>query len=160
MDPNQCLMELLELLEKYREQKDRLNQEDVQDLVIHIEGLDAWISRGGFLPTAWGANRRRAEDEERDRVIHYLDLCGEKDPSTFFQYQQVAALLRRNDHRDPKYVPSPTRKERLTQIGIAKSRVVTGLAEFNDENPTFPEKRSIEDFYEAVRLLHTEGRIL
>jgi hypothetical protein len=51
-------------------------------------------------------------------------------------------------------------KERLTQIGIAKSRVVTGLNEFNDENLAFPEKRSIEDFYEAVRLLHTEGRIV
>ena len=103
MDPNQCLKELLELLEKYREQKDRLSREDVQDLVIPIEALDGWISRGGFLPTAWDANRQQAADEERDRIVHYLNLCAEKVPTSFLQYLQVAALLRKNDHRNAKY---------------------------------------------------------
>jgi hypothetical protein len=113
MDPNQCLKELLELLEKYREQKDRLSREDVQDLVTHIEALDGWITRGGFLPTAWNVNVRHAVDEERDRIVHYLNLCAEKDPASFLQYLQVAALLRKNDHRNAKYNFEATKKNRI-----------------------------------------------
>lgn len=57
MDPNTCMDELQALLEKYRAQKDRLGSADVQELVNHIESLDGWISRGGFLPTRWAMKR-------------------------------------------------------------------------------------------------------
>lgn len=104
MDPNTCWEELQDLLAKYRAQKDRLNAVDTQDLVIHIEALDNWVSRGGFLPRAWCMNQ-------------------------------------------------------TPEVQAAHKTVEDGLAEFNDEHPEFPGKRSIEGFYEAVRTLHKAGRI-
>lgn len=106
MDPDTCMDELQELLEKYKQQRDRLNNDDTQDLVIHIEALDSWISCGGFLPHRW---KLRAPDP--------------------------------------------------AEIAAAKKEIEDGLAEFNDENPEFPGKRSIEGFYEAVRTLKNAGRI-
>lgn len=110
MDPNTCLEELRKLLAKYKQQKDQLDETDVQDLVIRAEALDDWMSKGGAMPGAW----TRYRDEPQS------------DPS---------------------------------EVEAAKKEVADGLAEFNDENPEFPGKRSIESFYEAVRTLHKAGRI-
>lgn len=41
----------------------------------------------------------------------------------------------------------------------AVAAVKRGLAGFSDKNPEIPDKRSIEDFYEAVRTLYNAGRI-
>lgn len=104
MDPDTCLEELRKLLAKYKQQKDNLDEADVQDLVVRAEAIDDWMSKGGFLPKTWQETRRtEGADAERDRIIAYVRLCAEADPSTMFQYNQLAALLKRNDHRDPKY---------------------------------------------------------
>lgn len=101
MDPDTCLEELRKLLAKYKQQKDNLDEADVQDLVIHAEAIDDWMSKGGAPPDAWRSRRYVNEIKE----------------------------------------------------------IEAGLAAFSDENPELPSKRSIEDFYEAVRALYKEGRI-
>jgi hypothetical protein len=111
MDPNVCMQELLALLAKYKNQKDSLDEADVQDLVIHIEALDQWIKRGGFLPDRW------------------------------------------------KFNSEGTQTGRISNADNAKRGVVAGLAEY-DSHEGFPEKRSIEDFYECVRQLLDAGRLV
>ena len=56
MDPNACLAEIRQLIaESYRLDKtdESLSPIATDRLVELIEGLDQWISRGGFLPKQW-----------------------------------------------------------------------------------------------------------
>lgn len=70
MDPNQCLKELMELTEKLRasvdsygswvELAEKVQPEevdefiaDVDDAVNHIDALNGWLKKGGFLPQEW-----------------------------------------------------------------------------------------------------------
>ncbi len=57
MDPNACLKELRELVEKstYGKITDVADYERLTDLV---EALDGWLSEGGFLPEDWQKNRQ------------------------------------------------------------------------------------------------------
>jgi len=49
MDPNACLKEIRELVKAiWREESI-----DLDHLATLVEGLDRWIAKGGFLPTAW-----------------------------------------------------------------------------------------------------------
>lgn len=58
MDPNACLARIRALLplmfvedgEDYRP-----DQDTVTELAQHVEALDGWLSKGGFLPSAWRA---------------------------------------------------------------------------------------------------------
>jgi len=52
MDPNATLKEILELVQKLDRDEDQFSQ-DVSQLCALIEGLDNWLSRGGFLPRRW-----------------------------------------------------------------------------------------------------------
>lgn len=111
MDPDTCLEELRKLLAKYKQQKDNLDEADVQDLVVHAEAIDDWMSKGGAAPLLWSMNS------------------------------------------------NATKTRRFTAEDRALATVQQGLAKFNSDNPEFPGKRSIEDFYEAVRTLDKAGRI-
>ena len=52
MDPNAALATIRRLIDLYA--KDAvLDQDDASALVEAVEGLDGWLSKGGFLPEAW-----------------------------------------------------------------------------------------------------------
>ena len=55
MDPNETLAGLREALNRYHEAPDEAAEaEAAEDAAVAAEALDAWLSRGGFLPAAWG----------------------------------------------------------------------------------------------------------
>lgn len=58
MDPNANLKEILSLVETIlRDYEDEdgngVDQDDAASLASHIESLDGWLSKGGFLPERW-----------------------------------------------------------------------------------------------------------
>ena len=57
MDPNKALAVIRELVLKFHITDFAMNsghpENDLADLVAHIESLDEWISKGGFLPGDW-----------------------------------------------------------------------------------------------------------
>lgn len=60
MDPNEALRQLRMVTENahvidygnHREVTELL-----RDMIDHVSALDEWMTRGGFLPTAWEAHR-------------------------------------------------------------------------------------------------------
>lgn len=50
MDPNETLRIIRELIQ---EQKDN---EYIWELAEHVNALDGWLSRGGWLPEAWASD--------------------------------------------------------------------------------------------------------
>lgn len=56
MDPDANLERTRELVAEMIEKLDAeqpVDEDDVNTLVEHVQALDTWISRGGFLPAAW-----------------------------------------------------------------------------------------------------------
>jgi hypothetical protein len=54
MDPNAALERLRELIAiNVRAETDSFKSELADDICEVLEGLDQWLSRGGFLPKAW-----------------------------------------------------------------------------------------------------------
>ncbi|APB01697.1 hypothetical protein [Nocardia seriolae] len=59
MDPNAALSEIRSLVKRYSEIQvwDVHDLRDVVDILIeltgHFDGLDQWLSQGGFLPKEW-----------------------------------------------------------------------------------------------------------
>jgi hypothetical protein len=57
MDPNAVLASIRELVADYYKWSDAdegyLCRETAIELCGKIEGLDSWLSKGGFLPTDW-----------------------------------------------------------------------------------------------------------
>lgn len=60
MDPNEALKELREIVNKLNEKDNKYSwgegraiSVDEQGFMIKFEGLDQWLSTGGFLPGAW-----------------------------------------------------------------------------------------------------------
>jgi hypothetical protein len=63
MDPNVCLKELLEAIEKLRDVEGMYDHDivvalpSIRDLIEStcdsVQALDKWLQRGGFLPTRW-----------------------------------------------------------------------------------------------------------
>lgn len=51
MDPNAALAEIRKLTRDVL--KGRADEEDIERLAELIEGLDNWLSKGGFLPKNW-----------------------------------------------------------------------------------------------------------
>jgi hypothetical protein len=54
MDPNVALAQIRELVEALQQEPDDSLAEALVDLV---EGLDDWLSKGGFLPEPWAIGR-------------------------------------------------------------------------------------------------------
>lgn len=50
MDPDAALAEIRELVDRIKAADSR---HTVQRLAELVDGLDQWLSRGGFLPAAW-----------------------------------------------------------------------------------------------------------
>jgi hypothetical protein len=66
MDPDVALENMRKVVARIRE---FLDTEDVteinlegylEDLLLYWDGLDEWLSNGGFLPTSWHANVRHS----------------------------------------------------------------------------------------------------
>ena len=56
MDPDASLEQIRALLGQVATQsvpQDYLSEEVLEDLAVLVEGLDDWMSKGGFLPKAW-----------------------------------------------------------------------------------------------------------
>jgi hypothetical protein len=51
MDPNEALAQLRDLLKVIDHDADATQV--LADFAVTFDGLDTWLSRGGFLPTAW-----------------------------------------------------------------------------------------------------------
>ena len=64
MDPNQCLEELRARMQAFRDARDAAPAgvkdsplgEAGEAMLEHIEILDEWMTRGGFLPRDWNKN--------------------------------------------------------------------------------------------------------
>jgi hypothetical protein len=76
MDPDACLKELLELKEKVVEFLEACESDfdvlrdvdsvlvddflvDVNELCNHVESLDGWMKKSGFLPKKWQKGRKK-----------------------------------------------------------------------------------------------------
>jgi hypothetical protein len=55
MDPDANLAEIRRLTQDGAD----LSDDQMERLVVLIQALDAWISKGGFLPKAWRQNEER-----------------------------------------------------------------------------------------------------
>ena len=55
MDPDETLKKLRALVEEIREdERDGLDITDHEQSVLDLfDGLDQWLTKGGFLPAAW-----------------------------------------------------------------------------------------------------------
>lgn len=53
MDPNVTLGRIREILEAYDREEDEVSHHLGNELVDLVEGLDHWLSGGGFLPAPW-----------------------------------------------------------------------------------------------------------
>jgi hypothetical protein len=53
MDPNACLREMLEITADFDKLEDDEALIAANRLVDLVDGLDGWLSKGGFLPTRW-----------------------------------------------------------------------------------------------------------
>ena len=54
MDINETLRIIRENVAVYRATDDAETANDAAERVVeHVEALDGWLSKGGFLPTAW-----------------------------------------------------------------------------------------------------------
>lgn len=54
MDPDEALRQLREAIATLN-QDDHRREIAAEQVVDHFQALDEWLSRGGFLPKAWGA---------------------------------------------------------------------------------------------------------
>lgn len=54
--------------------------DEAEQLATHVEGLDQWLSRNGFLPTAWAVTRIPGvvlTEEQADTAAEALDYAAE-----------------------------------------------------------------------------------
>ena len=53
MDPNECLKRLREAAAKIIDAGGFVDGEETEDFATCFEALDGWLTKGGFLPSAW-----------------------------------------------------------------------------------------------------------
>lgn len=74
MDPDQCLKELRELIEKMNSGDARADLEYAggigQELADKADDLDEWLKKGGFLPQEWAAQRPGESRKERRNTLN------------------------------------------------------------------------------------------
>ena len=56
MDPNACLTELRALVAQQLKDEP-LSEDDCNRMAELVDALDGWLSKLGFLPTAWAKGR-------------------------------------------------------------------------------------------------------
>ena len=55
MDPNVALDRIREMRAELFSEGEPYDPETVRTLIEHVDALDSWISKGGFLPDEWKA---------------------------------------------------------------------------------------------------------
>ena len=79
MDPNEALREIRRLVARWTELEGKGPEWQAErtvvaaGLVLHTEGLDEWLTRGGFLPDAWDRTDRAGRTVQR-RAIDVYDV--------------------------------------------------------------------------------------
>ena len=53
MDPTECLAEIRRLTAKRNNDPSSFDTVDAAMLCELVDGLDAWLTKGGFLPSQW-----------------------------------------------------------------------------------------------------------
>lgn len=117
-DPNAALAVIRTLVSGFNE---RASYEDMDQLVEVVNGLDEWLSKGGFLPTAWGA-RVTPDDPHVLSVRHCLrckkDLTDVMGVSVFVRtginFRRVDGLLCLEHGANGENGLSASEYERLT----------------------------------------------
>jgi len=67
MDPNETLRDIRELVTAWHEADlHSVEREVAEDLVTRVESLDAWLTSGGFLPSAWGERASCTDPDKRE----------------------------------------------------------------------------------------------
>jgi hypothetical protein len=69
MDPNEILRLMREVVAEYRKPQPS-SDSLLADLVQQVEAMDEWLSKGGFLPSAW----EREEEDDEDESFGERDL--------------------------------------------------------------------------------------
>lgn len=65
MDPNECLAELRDYIQSEKTLSENGDAwEYVDEIIDRFEALDDWLSKGGFLPSAWRSMNRQFADNE------------------------------------------------------------------------------------------------
>lgn len=68
MDPNALLFQLREAIERLDDASDDERAAIHSDITHDFRELDAWITKGGFLPAVWSEAQRRALENTREPV--------------------------------------------------------------------------------------------
>ena len=58
MDPDEALGRMREIVAEFDRSDDTARAGDCEELVDLVRGVDDWMSRGGFAPTAWTRDRQ------------------------------------------------------------------------------------------------------
>lgn len=77
MDPNAALAEIRKLVERASDLESFPRPDPAElltELAEAVEGLDEWLSKGGFLPTAWNKQTLIWTLSEEDEKKLYVDL--------------------------------------------------------------------------------------
>ena len=71
MDPNEVLETIRRLSSLYRNDGD-WDENETHALIGHIEDLDEWLTKGGFLPQAWrrATNTRQSAGADEEGNNH------------------------------------------------------------------------------------------
>lgn len=72
MDPNQALTEIRALLKQLDNMPNTPDYHDgvaIEELCTRVQGLDEWLSKGGFLPTAWNESLNLAKEIARKNKV-------------------------------------------------------------------------------------------
>lgn len=73
MDPDVTLEEMRALVKKVLYDEPEGPYPDTEEMFTLFEGLDGWISKGGFLPTAWQAKNPGRDSEEQRFAWKIID---------------------------------------------------------------------------------------
>lgn len=57
MDPNATLDVIRDYVTEWQKEDTRTHTQSYDDLLEHIEALDEWLTKGGFLPADWTPRR-------------------------------------------------------------------------------------------------------
>lgn len=88
MDPNVTLMNIRAILATSETRE--LSGDLVQELIEHVEALDEWITKGGFLPAEWVTVPATAYDIATHMPVHAETLAASSRKVTD---EEIAAAL-------------------------------------------------------------------
>lgn len=69
MDPTQALSDIRDHIKEFRDSREEPPADVIGDLFTKVEGLDDWMSKGGFPPEQWRPHNGRPRREEDGDVV-------------------------------------------------------------------------------------------